>query len=226
MDRSSIAVLEKIDFLKKIPEEILEDLVAECQFKDLRMEEVLFEEGQEGSSMYVIISGEVLISKNGINIAHRKKGDYFGEMALIESLPRSASVKSLKEGTRLLEIKQKLFHSRLSSNPDVLIAIMKTLSVRARENLKILDSKEAENPRARLGGDSKKLDEHLKYLMQESGLTAREAEVARLTCEGLSDKEIGNKLFISPHTVKDHLKKIYTKFEVHGRVQLVSLLYK
>ena len=62
--------------------------------------------------------------------------------------------------------------------------------------------------------------------MQEAGLTQREADVARLICEGLSDKEIARKFNLSPHTVKDHLKKVYSKFRVHTRAQLVSLMYK
>ena len=60
--------------------------------------------------------------------------------------------------------------------------------------------------------------------MQEAGLIQREADGARLICEGLSDKEIAWKLLLSPHTVKDHLKKVYSKFRVHARTQLVSLM--
>ena len=48
--------------------------------------------------------------------------------------------------------------------------------------------------------------------MLEFGLTQREADRAHLICEGLSDKEIAKKLHLSPHTVKDHLKKVYYKF--------------
>ena len=62
--------------------------------------------------------------------------------------------------------------------------------------------------------------------MQEAGLTSREADVARLICDGLSDKEIADKLSLVHHIVKDHLKKIYAKFRVHARAQLVSLMYK
>lgn len=47
--------------------------------------------------------------------------------------------------------------------------------------------------------------------------------MARLICEGLSDKEIARKLHLILHTAKDHLKKVYSKFRVHARAQLVSL---
>ena len=50
--------------------------------------------------------------------------------------------------------------------------------------------------------------------------------MARLICECLSDREIARKLSLSPHTIKDYLKKVYSRFRVHYRAQLVSLMYK
>ena len=66
---------------------------------------------------------------------------------------------------------------------------------------------------------------HLKA-MQEAGLTSREADVALLICDGLSDKVIARRLSLSPHTVRDHLKKIYAKFQINARAQLVACMYK
>ena len=186
--------------------------------------EVLFEDGEEGNSMFVILSGGLTVIKHDTDIAVRGMGEYIGEMALIESKPRSAKVVS-SGVTHLLEITHDLFHSKLSSYPDTLMAIMKTLSRRARENLKMFDKAETENDILVSGGDDK-LEKQMSFLMQEAGLTQREADVARLICEGLSDKEIAKKINLSPHTVKDHLKKVYSKFRVHARTQLVSLMYK
>jgi DNA-binding CsgD family transcriptional regulator len=49
------------------------------------------------------------------------------------------------------------------------------------------------------------------------GLTNREREVLRLAATGRSDREIGDALFISPHTVSRHLQSIYSKLEVNSR---------
>ena len=144
-------------------------------------------------------------------------------MSLIGSKPRSATVISALP-TVLLEITQEQFHTQLSSSPDALMAIMKTLSDRARDNLKIFER--PDSGRDRLQKEEDQLEEHVKYLMQEAGLTGREADVARLICEGLSDKEIAKGLELSPHTVKDHLKRVYSKFRIHARSQLVSLMFK
>ncbi|MBC8283038.1 MAG: Crp/Fnr family transcriptional regulator [Nitrospinae bacterium] len=221
---TNLDFLSKIDFLKNLPDDVLESVANECLFKSLEDGEVLFEDGEEGNSMFVILSGGLTVIKHDTDIAVRGMGEYIGEMALIESKPRSAKVVS-SGVTHLLEITHDLFHSKLSSYPDTLMAIMKTLSRRARENLKMFDKAETENDILVSGGDDK-LEKQMSFLMQEAGLTQREADVARLICEGLSDKEIAKKINLSPHTVKDHLKKVYSKFRVHARTQLVSLMYK
>jgi DNA-binding NarL/FixJ family response regulator len=54
-------------------------------------------------------------------------------------------------------------------------------------------------------------------------LTTRELEVVRMAAQGLRNKEIASRLFISEGTVKIHLHNAYEKLGVDGRVQL--LLY-
>lgn len=53
-------------------------------------------------------------------------------------------------------------------------------------------------------------------------LTRAELDVARLVAEGLGNKEVGVRLFISPRTVQAHLTHIYTKLGMTSRVQLAQ----
>jgi CRP/FNR family transcriptional regulator, cyclic AMP receptor protein len=225
MNMTSLEFLRKVDFLEKVSIDILDSLVSKCPLKELKKGEVLFKDEEEGGSMYVILSGELMVSKNGVEIARRYKGDYIGEMSLVGSTPRSATVASASP-TLLLEITQEQFSEQLSLSPDALLAIMRTLSDRARDNLRIFKTQDSVRDRSDKAGSQGQLEEHVMYLMQEAGLTSREADVARLICDGLSDKAIAERLGLSPHTVKDYLKRIYAKFRVHARAQLVSLMFK
>lgn len=65
---------------------------------------------------------------------------------------------------------------------------------------------------------------HFTRLVEKSSLSPREIEVCTFIRDGFPNKDIAERLFISPHTVNQHLKKIHKKLGTHTRSQLVSLL--
>lgn len=64
----------------------------------------------------------------------------------------------------------------------------------------------------------------INLLFQEGSLTRREMEIASLIRCGMDDQQIGARLFISIHTVKNHIKNVHQKLNVHNRGQLVAVL--
>jgi DNA-binding CsgD family transcriptional regulator len=63
-------------------------------------------------------------------------------------------------------------------------------------------------------------------LVEAYGLTEREREITRLIARGAGTAEIASELYLSPHTVRDHVKAVLTKVGVSSRGELVATLYR
>lgn len=57
-----------------------------------------------------------------------------------------------------------------------------------------------------------------------AALTPQEQQIARLAAEGLTNREIGQRLFLSPRTVSTHLYRIYPKINVRSRAELARII--
>ena len=57
-----------------------------------------------------------------------------------------------------------------------------------------------------------------------AALTAAEVVVARLVAEGLTNRDVADRLFLSPHTVNSHLRHVFTKLRINSRVELVRFV--
>jgi len=94
--------------------------------------EVIEREGDNAISFYLIVNGSVDIKKGNRRIAKLGRGQYFGEMALIEKQPRSATVIA-REPTKCLLMTSWNFLAFLRTDPDLAIGVMKELARRLRE---------------------------------------------------------------------------------------------
>lgn len=95
--------------------------------------EVIFAEGGEGDFMYVVRSGEVEIERNGKVIETLSAGGIFGEMALIDGSPRSATARA-KTDAELAPINEKSFMFLVHETPFFAVAVMRTLAERLRRS--------------------------------------------------------------------------------------------
>jgi CRP-like cAMP-binding protein len=100
---------------------------------------VLFHEGDEGEDMYVIRSGRVAIKKRvphgETTVAVLEKGDFFGEMALLERIPRTAGAEMEEDGD-LVVIGSDIFGDMIKSNPEIAVRMLRKYSLRLRETTK------------------------------------------------------------------------------------------
>ncbi len=134
-----LARLRDTDFLRFLGEETLERLARDSREVALQAGEVLFREGDPGRAMYVVLEGRVGVRKGEKEIAEGGAGNYHGEMALIESKVRSATVYALAS-TLLAEITEERFREHVTTSPEALMAMMQTISSRSRHDLENLDS--------------------------------------------------------------------------------------
>jgi CRP-like cAMP-binding protein len=101
--------------------------------RDFAAGTVLFEEGQPGDHMYVVTSGQVEIRRKVGEterlLAVLTPGDFFGEMAILNARPRSATAVTRVE-SRLLVIEGRMFEAMLRARPEIALRIIKTLAMR------------------------------------------------------------------------------------------------
>lgn len=104
--------------------------------------EYIFREGDLGTEMYIIQLGQVEILKKQSNDEERQlavlsQGDFFGEMSILEDLPRTASARAV-QSCKLVQINGSTFDQMLRKNPEIAVRMMRKLSRRLRETDRML----------------------------------------------------------------------------------------
>jgi CRP-like cAMP-binding protein len=97
---------------------------------------VVCDEGEVGQAFYFIISGKAAVVRNGRKAAELEAGGYFGELSLLDRLPRSATVKALTD-MELLAIDQRDFNKMLKDSP----SLVRKLLVATASRLRTADAK-------------------------------------------------------------------------------------
>lgn len=105
----------------------------------------IFTQGQEGRSLYIVVSGSVRVHLSDRELAQLKQGACFGEMSLFDAEPRSASVTTL-EPCACLMLTQLQLYDAIDETPGIAINIIRLLSRRIRELNNKLNAYEAKTP--------------------------------------------------------------------------------
>jgi CRP/FNR family transcriptional regulator/CRP/FNR family cyclic AMP-dependent transcriptional regulator len=129
--------LARVPLFESLPPDRLAVLDAAAQRRSFRRGEVIFHKGDDGTSLFLIIEGQVKIvlpSDSGEEALLQvlDAGDFFGELALIDQQPRSATIVA-SEPTETLVLHREDFIAFLKATPEMAIDMMRVLSRRLRE---------------------------------------------------------------------------------------------
>jgi signal transduction histidine kinase len=132
------AFLKKVYFFQDLPDGQIKKIQQVCHQIEYRPGQIIFDEGSQADRFYIVAEGAVEVWKDyrlpeKDLLAVHERGHLFGEMALIDELPRSATVLA-KEPARLFYIDRDDFHRIIQNNSEIAISILKSVSDMVRSS--------------------------------------------------------------------------------------------
>ncbi|NNC93993.1 MAG: cyclic nucleotide-binding domain-containing protein [Chitinophagales bacterium] len=137
-EQSTLLTIEKVIALKgtslfsNIPENLLIDIAEVLQVDEIKKGDVLFNTGDTGNCMYIIYEGVIRIHSGSTVFAILNARDFFGEFALLDTQPRSATA-TADEDSLLLKLNQDIFYELLTDDKEFAKGFLKTLTQRLRD---------------------------------------------------------------------------------------------
>jgi len=128
---------EKLELLGRIPlfsgfdKRRMQRLGMLADEVDVPAGKLLMKQGENGTEMMVIVTGSVAVERDGERLNTLGAGDFFGEIALLDRGPRTATVRA-EEPSRLLVITHREFHSLMEEFPEVAAQVLNALAHRIR----------------------------------------------------------------------------------------------
>jgi CRP/FNR family cyclic AMP-dependent transcriptional regulator len=137
-----VILLEQVPLFKAFKQSERQRLAALLRRQTIKKGDVLFRKGDEGNAFYIIRSGRIKIiltslQEDEITLSVFAKGDFFGEMSLLDGMPRSADAVAMVM-THLYVLNRKDFLSFLIQNEQIVQSILYTLSMRLRKTDSLL----------------------------------------------------------------------------------------
>ena len=127
---------KQVSFFTDLPDEQIQVLSSATKRRAFRSGEVIFHRDDPGQVLYMIKEGKVKICVNSpdgqeVSLAVLGKGEYFGEFALLDGLPRSTDAVAL-ERVECYTLQRSDFHNAILNNPKIAILVLEALTKRLR----------------------------------------------------------------------------------------------
>ena len=129
-----VITLKAVEMFARTPEDVLADVATLAEEVRFKAGDTIFKKGDTGESLYVIVQGEVKVHDEGLDLKHLKDKMVFGELAVLDPEPRSASVTAITDA-HLLRLDSEAFLELMSGNMEVVRGVLSVLCDRIREKL-------------------------------------------------------------------------------------------
>lgn len=124
--------IREVPIFKELRDEFLVRLASVMDELVFPTSHTIFTKGQEGRSLYIVVSGKVRVHIDDHELVQLDQGACFGEMSLFDAEPRSASVTTLSPSECLVLTQQQLYEA-IEETPGIAVNIIRLLSRRIRE---------------------------------------------------------------------------------------------
>jgi len=124
-----IELIRKVPLFSKLDKKGLADVAHIADELDLPKGKMMAEEGDRGREFFVLLEGEADVTKGDRSINRLQEGDFFGEIALVTQMPRTASVTATSD-VRVLVITERDFAALLKRAPQVSRGVAEALAER------------------------------------------------------------------------------------------------
>ncbi len=144
-----VDLLRSVQLLHELPEADLESLAEHCIEFAIPAGGLIFNRGDPASAMYLIVRGQVNIhlpdqGSRRISLNDAGRGDYFGEVALFDEQPRTASASATTDVT-LLEVSRTALLGMLQERPSAALIMLRTMASRVRNMSEMLEDHVSKN---------------------------------------------------------------------------------
>ncbi len=129
---TKVQALKRAPLFEDLSRKELSQLARVSEDVEVEPGKVLCKEGDVGHEFFVIVDGKVKITRKGRRVSVRGGGDFVGEIALIEDVPRTATV-TAETPVRLFVLTRKDFRHLLDEHPNVERKVMRVLARRLAE---------------------------------------------------------------------------------------------
>ena len=126
-----IALLKNTPIFAKTSEKSLESMIKSAVMKTVSPGDKVVQEGQGGVGFYLILDGKAEVIREGEKLAELETGNFFGELGVIDGLPRTADVVAVTE-TKCWILSQWAMKSVIENHPEVALSMLEELARRLR----------------------------------------------------------------------------------------------